>query len=308
LKSLQKTPLVTILFRLQQKGYNNGISANVNSTANKFSYNGIEQEEALGLNLFEMDLRQYDPAIARWTGIDPVTHYDYSTYNAFDNNPVFWADPSGANSTAEWLQENGLTQDDLITVYRADNNQQSGPDDIIRIDTQSKRYEVLETDDETNVVYIDDVLIDDNAEKGEYSAELFEKFGYSIWRPYAVGFEITDAGLLTVTGELAFKWIFSALGKLFSKSGGTIDNVVTESVKLSDEALEALKTERSQLKEVLEKLHTQLQNGKDQMVREISRGNTPNPHGLAKEVNELIPNQIKSIQERLSEISDLLKK
>ena len=45
-----------------------------------------------------MDLRQYDPSIARWTGIDPVTHYDYSTYNAFDNNPVFWADPSGADA------------------------------------------------------------------------------------------------------------------------------------------------------------------------------------------------------------------
>jgi len=28
-----------------------------------------------------------------------VTHYEYSTYNAFDNNPVFWADPSGADAT-----------------------------------------------------------------------------------------------------------------------------------------------------------------------------------------------------------------
>jgi|GEM_PF-4647827 len=45
-----------------------------------------------------MDLRQYDPAIARWTSIDPVTHFNFSTYTAFDNNPVFWADPSGADS------------------------------------------------------------------------------------------------------------------------------------------------------------------------------------------------------------------
>ena len=43
-------------------------------------------------------MRQYDPAIARWTAIDPVIHHSYSPYTAFDNNPVFWADPSGADS------------------------------------------------------------------------------------------------------------------------------------------------------------------------------------------------------------------
>jgi hypothetical protein len=45
-----------------------------------------------------MDVRQYDPTIARFTGIDPVTHHSMSTYTAFDNNPVYWADPSGANA------------------------------------------------------------------------------------------------------------------------------------------------------------------------------------------------------------------
>ncbi len=36
----------------------------------------------------------------RWTGHRPVTHHSLSTYNAFDNNPVFYADPSGADSDA----------------------------------------------------------------------------------------------------------------------------------------------------------------------------------------------------------------
>lgn len=43
-------------------------------------------------------MRQLDPAIGRWLVQDPVTHHDYSPYSAFDNNPVFWSDPSGANS------------------------------------------------------------------------------------------------------------------------------------------------------------------------------------------------------------------
>jgi len=99
-------------FGLQHKGYNNIVSGNINSVANKFKYNGQELEESLGLNLYEMDLRQYDPTIARWNGIDPVTHYDYSTYSAFDNNPVFWADPSGADSTTYINEEsNGANEE-----------------------------------------------------------------------------------------------------------------------------------------------------------------------------------------------------
>jgi RHS repeat-associated protein len=92
-------------FGLKHKGYNNVTNSLGNSTAQKFGYNGIELNESLGLNLMEMDLRQYDPAIARWTSIDPVVHHSMSTYTAFDNNPVFWADPSGADSENNWLQD-----------------------------------------------------------------------------------------------------------------------------------------------------------------------------------------------------------
>ena len=57
-----------------------------------------------------MDMRDYDPAIARWTGIDPVVHFSQSTYNAFDGNPVFWADPSGADSSGgSYTVQNGMS-------------------------------------------------------------------------------------------------------------------------------------------------------------------------------------------------------
>jgi RHS repeat-associated protein len=79
-------------FGLQHKGYNFAI----NGRKHNYGYNGIEHEEGLGLNVYEMDLRQYDPAIARWTAIDPIDHVSQSTYNGFDNNPIYWADPSGA--------------------------------------------------------------------------------------------------------------------------------------------------------------------------------------------------------------------
>lgn len=47
--------------------------------------------------MYDMDMRQYDPAIARWVVQDPILHHSQSPYCAFDNNPVYWKDPSGAD-------------------------------------------------------------------------------------------------------------------------------------------------------------------------------------------------------------------
>src|SRR5690606_29154611 len=85
-------------FGLRHKGYNELANANRSEQAEKYQYNGKEFEDSFGLNIYEMDLRQYDPAIGRWTVQDPVIHHEFSPYSAFDNNPAYWADPSGANS------------------------------------------------------------------------------------------------------------------------------------------------------------------------------------------------------------------
>lgn len=63
----------------------------------RYKFNSQEWQQELGLNVYDMDMRDYDPAIARWLNIDPVTHHTQSTYNAFDGNPVSIADPSGAD-------------------------------------------------------------------------------------------------------------------------------------------------------------------------------------------------------------------
>lgn len=58
--------------------------------------------------MYAMDARQYDPAIARWIVQDPVAHFNYSPYVAFDNNPIFWVDPSGMDSYYyDWNLNNG---------------------------------------------------------------------------------------------------------------------------------------------------------------------------------------------------------
>ncbi|WP_314059924.1 DUF6443 domain-containing protein [Empedobacter brevis] len=70
------------------KGYNN----------NHYGFNGTELQKDFNINLNAMDFRMYDPAIGRWQAQDPIVHHSMSPYNSFDNNPVFWSDPSGADS------------------------------------------------------------------------------------------------------------------------------------------------------------------------------------------------------------------
>ncbi len=87
-------------FGLQHQYGTNDIRSVKRGDTYPYGVNGIELNEDLGVGLYEMPLRSYDPAIARWTTMDPVMHYNYSPYSAFDNNPVYWSDPSGANSNS----------------------------------------------------------------------------------------------------------------------------------------------------------------------------------------------------------------
>src|SRR5690606_4807409 len=71
-------------FGLKHDGYNQIANSCRSEAAEQYKLNGKEYEDSFGLNIYEMDLRQYDPAIGRWVVQDPVTHHDYSPYSALD--------------------------------------------------------------------------------------------------------------------------------------------------------------------------------------------------------------------------------
>jgi len=111
-------------FGMKHSGYNSG-----NLQANyKYKYNGKELQDELGLNVYDMDMRQYDPAIGRWVVQDPIVHLDVSPYSAFNNNPIYFADPSGAspiyNSTTGQYVINGnvVTFDEAVAYANSGGN------------------------------------------------------------------------------------------------------------------------------------------------------------------------------------------
>jgi len=84
-------------FGMKHRGYNSNVSPNGNSVAQKWKFQGVELEESLGLDLYEMEFRNYDAAIGRFMSIDPLAEERnwLTPYNFVQNNPLIRIDPSG---------------------------------------------------------------------------------------------------------------------------------------------------------------------------------------------------------------------
>ena len=117
-------------FGLKHSGYNSTFSGG-NSEGQKYKFENKELQDELGLNTYSMEMRQYDPAICRWLRIDPITHHDVSPFNAFNNNPIYWSDPSGGSVEREDrpIYGHGHWSDAVRGVASKDDN--GDPKDII---------------------------------------------------------------------------------------------------------------------------------------------------------------------------------
>ena len=76
---------------------------------NKYSYNGKEEVDGLGLRLLDYGFRFYDPAIARFTTFDPLAEkYSFQTPYAYAaNNPIRFIDYMGLGPTTDYYNQNG---------------------------------------------------------------------------------------------------------------------------------------------------------------------------------------------------------
>lgn len=62
-----------------------------------YKYNGKELDQMHGLNLYDYSARYYEPAIGRFTTVDPhaENYYSWSPYAYVANNPIDAIDPKG---------------------------------------------------------------------------------------------------------------------------------------------------------------------------------------------------------------------
>ncbi len=91
-------------FGLKQNGYNNVVSSNGNSLAQKFkTFEGQELDESLNLNWHHFKFRSYDKAIGRFLQIDPLapTYVYNSTYAFAENNVTSGIDLEGKELSFE---------------------------------------------------------------------------------------------------------------------------------------------------------------------------------------------------------------
>ncbi len=84
-------------FGLKHKGYNDAISPNGNSLAQKRKFGGFELQDELNLEWYDMTARNYDPALGRWMNLDPLAEQmrRHSPYNYAFNSPIYFMDPDG---------------------------------------------------------------------------------------------------------------------------------------------------------------------------------------------------------------------
>lgn len=74
---------------------------------NRYQYNGKELTSDLGLNWYAYGARWYDPAIGRFTGVDPISDQfpNLSTYNYASNDPISNIDLHGLQGLKAWIAD-----------------------------------------------------------------------------------------------------------------------------------------------------------------------------------------------------------
>jgi|GEM_PF-4384697 len=92
---------------------------------NKYKFNGIEQNNDFGLNMYDAHYRNLDPQPGRFWQIDPKPNENFSPYAAMANNPILYSDPLGdtvingqkfeaANAAAATTLENVTVKSNVI--------------------------------------------------------------------------------------------------------------------------------------------------------------------------------------------------
>ena len=87
--------------REQKRGFSTSFGVTIKERTfaaqnTRYQFNGKEYDSETETSYF--GARNSDGDLGIWGALDPITHAMYSPYSSFDNNPIYYADPTGADS------------------------------------------------------------------------------------------------------------------------------------------------------------------------------------------------------------------
>ena len=98
----------TIMQTTHYYPYGGILSQSTNQGVQKFKYNGKEFDTMHGLNMYDYEAHQQDPAVGMFTSMDPLCekYYNISPYSYCAGNPIRYVDPTGM-AYGDYFDENG---------------------------------------------------------------------------------------------------------------------------------------------------------------------------------------------------------
>ncbi len=117
---------------------------------NRFHFNSKEDQSLFGTPYIDYGARQYDPAIARWNAVDPLSekYYPVTPYAFCTDNPVNFVDPDGnklyfANGVSEQFKRQFAATIKFM-------NSRSTAGDIAKLHASNKVYYIAEIADKSS--------------------------------------------------------------------------------------------------------------------------------------------------------------
>lgn len=153
-----------------------------------YKYNGKEWSEVLGLGWYFYGFRMHDPAVGRFSGVDPLAekYAAWSTYHYTLNNPILFVDPDGrsvestivtANDDGTYKVVGGNANDGDNGIYLVD--WESGKVGLVGYSATPESFYFSENDewlgtidptDQSGKNFLNEQIIGDNPSVGVYMA------------------------------------------------------------------------------------------------------------------------------------------